>query len=106
MSEDSFGHQDWKPVVFKNPQLVRKKELENGEKVKKSQYSGPVAGQKNIDGEDYIPKKFDKVFGKIVSSTSATVASVVAKVGSGFTSAVLLSSAFIFSCGVFFASMI
>ena len=69
MSDDSFSHQDWKPVVFRNPQLTKKKELENGEKVKKTQYSGgPVSGQKNIDGEDYIPKKFDKAFGKIVSS--------------------------------------
>ena len=70
MGDDEYSHQDWKPVVLKNPQLAKKKELErNGEMQKKNQSAGgPVAGQKNIDNDDYVPKKFDKTFGKIVSS--------------------------------------
>lgn len=70
MNDDSFSHQDWKPVVFTNPKLVKKKELErNGETVSKQKLtSGPVSGQKNIDSDDFVPKKFDKAFGKIVAS--------------------------------------
>ena len=25
MNDDSFSHQDWKPVVFTNPKLVKKR---------------------------------------------------------------------------------
>jgi ribosome-binding protein aMBF1 (putative translation factor) len=70
MGDDGeYSHQDWKPVVLRNTALAKKMELQRGgESTKKTQTSGPVAGQKNIDDDDFVAKKFDKTFGKIVSS--------------------------------------
>ena len=69
MGDDAYSHQDWKPVVLRNTALAKKMELQRGgESTKKTQTSGPVAGQKNIDDDDFVAKKFDKTFGKIVSS--------------------------------------
>jgi ribosome-binding protein aMBF1 (putative translation factor) len=70
MGDDAYSHQDWKPVVLRNTSLAKKKELQRGgESTKKTQPSGgPVSGQKNIDADDFVVKKFDKAFGKMVSS--------------------------------------
>ena len=70
MSDISFSHQDWKPVVITNPKIQKKKKEEDGVVVRKVS-SGAVEGQKGIDGEDYVPKKFDKQFGSLVSAKRA-----------------------------------
>ena len=48
MNDDSFSHQDWKPVVFTNPKLVKKELERNGETVSKQKLTSDQFQDKKI----------------------------------------------------------